>query len=55
MTDIFNGLLVIGDPVSDEDWVVHLLASLPDSFNIDVPAFDVNPQVPKIEVVTECY
>ena len=31
MTDIFESLAVINDPVSDEDRVVHLLASLPDS------------------------
>ena len=27
MTEIFDGLSVIGDPISDEDRVVHLLAS----------------------------
>ena len=53
MTEIFNGLLVIGDPVSDENRVVHLLASLPDSFNMIVTALEANPQVPKMEVVTE--
>ena len=31
MTEIFDGLSVIGDPISEEDRAVHLLASLPDS------------------------
>ena len=31
MTEIFGELSVVGDEISDEDRVVHLLASLPDS------------------------
>ena len=38
MTEIFDGLSVIGDPISDEDRVVHLLASLPESYNVLVTA-----------------
>ena len=53
MTEIFDGLSVAGDPVSDEDRVIHLLASLPDSFNMLVTALEANPEVPKMEVVTE--
>ena len=53
MTEIFEGLAVIGDPVSDEDRVVHLLASLPESFNMLVTALEANPEVPKMENVTE--
>jgi len=34
MTEIFDGMSVIGDPISDEDCVVHLLASLPESYNV---------------------
>ena len=52
MTEIFNGLSVIGDSVSDEDRVVHLLASSPDSFNMIVTALEANPEVPEMEVVT---
>lgn len=52
-TEIFNGLSVIGDPVTDEDRVVHLLASLPDSYNMLVTALEANAEVPKREVVTE--
>ena len=38
VTEIFDGLSVIGDPISDEDRVVHLLASLPESYNVLVTA-----------------
>ena len=53
MTEIFEGLSVIGDPISEGDRVVHLLASLPDSHNMLVTAFEANVEVPKFEVVTE--
>ena len=53
MTKIFDGLSVIGDPISEEDRVVHLLASLPDSYNMLVTALEANVKVRKIEVVTE--
>ena len=50
MTEIFDGLSVIGVPISDEDFVVHLLASLPESYNVLVTALEA---VPRMEVVTE--
>ena len=54
MTEIFEGLAVIDDPVSEEDRVVHLLASLPDSFSMLVTALEANSEaVPKMEIVTE--
>ena len=53
MIEIFEALAVIGDPVSEEDRVVHLLASLPESFNMLVTALEANPEVPKMESVTE--
>ena len=34
MIEVFDGLSVAGDPVSDEDRTVHLLASLPESYNM---------------------
>ncbi len=40
MTEIFEALAVIGDAVSEEDRVVHLLASLPESFNVLVTALE---------------
>ena len=53
MIEVFDGLSVAGDPVSDEDRTVHLLASLPESYNMLVTALEANPEVPKMEVVTE--
>ena len=32
MTELFNELTAVGDVISEEDRVVYLLASLPDSF-----------------------
>ena len=45
MTEIFNELSVIGVEMSEEDRVVHLLASLPDT------ALEVRPEVPKMDTV----
>lgn len=54
MTEIFEALAVIGDAVSEEDRVVHLLASLPESFNVLVTALEAQSEnVPKWAVVTE--
>lgn len=54
MTEIFEELSVIDDPVSDDDRVVHLLASLPDSFDMLVTALEANSEtVPRMEIVTE--
>ena len=53
MTEIFEELAVIGDPVNEEDRVVHLLASLPESYNMLVTALEANADVPQMAVVTE--
>lgn len=53
MTEIFNELNVIGDSMDEEDRVVHLLASLPESYNMLVTALEANSEVPKMEFVTE--
>ena len=34
MTEFLEGLLVVGDPVSENDCVVCLLASLPESYDM---------------------
>ena len=34
LTEIFDELAIIGDPLDDESKVVHLLASLPDAYDI---------------------
>ena len=53
MTEIFESLAVIGDPVSEEDCVVQMLASIPESFNMLVTALEANLEVPSMETVTE--
>ena len=53
MTEGFEGLSVVRDPVAKED-CMHLLASLPKSYNMLVAVLEANVDVPKMEVVTEC-
>ena len=53
LTEIFDELAVVDDPVTEEDRVVHILASLPDSFNMLVTALEANADVPKMELFTE--
>ena len=53
MTEIFNELSVIGVEMSEEDRVVHLLASLPDSYSTLVTALEARPEVPKMDTVIE--
>ena len=53
MTELFDSLSVAGETVSEEDRVVYLLASLPESYNILVTALEANEDVPNFEVVTE--
>ena len=53
MTEVFDALSVISDPISEEDRVVYLLASLPESYSMLVTALEANAEVPKMELVTE--
>lgn len=53
LTETFDALSVVGDHIEEEGRVVHLLASLPDSFNVLVTALEASVDVPKMEVVTE--
>ena len=53
LTEIFNELSVIGDNIDDEDRVIYLLASLPDSYEILVTALEANTEVPNMETVIE--
>ena len=48
MTEIFDLLAVAGETVSEEDRVVYLLASLPESYNVLVTALEANEDVPKL-------
>ena len=40
MSEIFEGLAIISDTVSEEDRVVYLLAGLPESYNVLVTALE---------------
>ena len=53
LTEIFNDLTVIGDNIDDEDWVIYLLASLPDSYEMLVTALEANTEVLNVETVIE--
>ena len=53
MTELFNELAVVGDVITEEDRVVYLLASSPESYNTLVTALEAHETVPKMEVVTE--
>ena len=53
MTELFDALSVTGETISEEDRVVYLLASLPESYSVLVTALEANEDVPKLEVVTE--
>ena len=53
MAELFDILSVPGETASEEDRVVYLLASLPESYNVLVTAPEANENVPKLEVVTE--
>ena len=53
MTETFDELSVIGDSLNEEDRVVHLLASLPESYDMFVTALEASQDVPKWALVTE--
>ena len=53
MIEIFNELAVLNDPVNEEDRVVHLLASLPESYDVLVTALEASKTVPDMETVIE--
>ena len=53
MTEICDELSAIGEPVNEEDRVIYLLASLPESYNVLVTTLEANAEVPRLELVTE--
>ena len=53
LTEIFDALSVIDEPVKEEDRVVYLLASLPECYNVLVTALEASPKVPELSIVTE--
>ena len=53
MMELFNELAIVGDVIQNEDHVIYLLASLPDSYGMLVTALEANKEVPKMDIVTE--
>lgn len=53
MTEVFNELAVVGVNLDEEDKVIYLLASLPESYNTLVTALEANKDVPTMEIVLE--
>lgn len=53
MMEIFDELAIIGDSIDEEDRVVHLLATLPVSYNMLVTALEASQDVPKWVLATE--
>ena len=54
MTELFNEISVIGAELDEEDRVVHLLASLPESYDTLVTVLEASDEVPTMEVVINC-
>ena len=44
---------MIGETISEEDRVVYLLASFPESYNVLVTALEASAEVPRLAVVRE--
>lgn len=53
MTELCDELSAIGEPVNEEDRVVYLLASLPETYSVLVTALEASTDVPTLAVVTE--
>ncbi len=53
MTEVCETLSVIGDPITEEDRVVHLLASLLEAYDMIVTALESSSNVPIMETVIE--
>ena len=53
MTEICDELSVIGETISEEDRVVYLLVSFPESYNVLVTALEASAEVPRLTVVRE--
>ena len=53
LTEKFDEMSIIGDPVVEENQGVHILANLPRSYHMLVKALEASPEVPKPEIVTK--
>ena len=51
--EIFDALAVVGDAMEEEDRVISVLASLPDTYSTLVTALEAAEKVPSWEVMTE--
>ena len=55
MTETFDELMVVAEPISDEDKVVYLLAGLPESYDVLVTALESGSgTVSALKSVTDC-
>lgn len=55
MTDTFDELVIVIEPLDDENKVAHLLANLPKSYDMLVITLKASVDVPKIDVVKDGY
>ena len=53
LTEIFDELPIIGDPLGEENQVVHLLERLPESYDMLVAALKASAEFPKLEIIVE--
>ena len=54
MSEIFEALATISNAVTEESRIIHLLANLPDSYNVLVTALEAQSEnLSKRELVTE--
>ena len=53
LTEIFDELTIISDPLDEENQVADLVASLPESHDMLATALEASTEVPKLEIVTE--
>ena len=50
LTEIFDELSIIGDPLHEKNQVVHLLANLSKLYDMLMTALEASPEVPKLEI-----
>ena len=52
VSQIFEGYAVIADALSEEDGIIHLLANLPETFNVLVTALEAQSEnIPKWDLL----
>ena len=53
LTEIFDELPIIGDPLGEENPEVHLLEKLPEPYDMLVAALEASAEFPKLEIIVE--